>query len=95
VYICRRSQLVVSRYSLAVPLPVSVSIDTVSYILLSFVSSRSRVSHRWELYVPYPISVYVIFIFMTLFTFFLLNAAAAAAAAEESETLAVREARTE
>jgi hypothetical protein len=63
----RRSQLVVSRYSLAVPFPVSVSIATVSYILLSFFSSRSRVLHRWELYVPFPIFVYLICIFFTFF----------------------------
>jgi hypothetical protein len=38
-----------------------------------------------------PIVLYLIFIFFTLFTFFLLNAAAA----EEPETHLVREARTE
>jgi hypothetical protein len=63
----------------------------ISYILLSFVSSQSRVLHRWELYVPLPIFVYLVCIFSTFSTFFLLNAAAAV----ESETLVVRVAKTE
>jgi hypothetical protein len=42
----------------------------ISYILLSFVSSRSHVLHRWELYVPFPIFVYLICI---IFIFYVLS----------------------
>jgi hypothetical protein len=91
--ICLKLHIYMSHVNKVQPIRVKNmdSSNTCSYILLSFFSSRSRVLHRWELYVPYPTFVYLFFIFMTLFTFFLLNAAAA----EEPETHLVREARTE